>query len=243
MKAIRNDIFGKLGYSKKIRLNFDELEHLRLLVRNQWLEQLEKFHPKSTELLSEVEMSDYHLFSDNFDHQNMWPKKNRILPINNVNKIRSMPFMKILSEEFGEFVISNEENIEREEIYWRLVRPNSKSDVGPLHTDAMFWNLGHGSMPHDCKRVKVWIGLFCEKGKSGFCYSPGSHLKNISFTSIEKDGIFKPIIEPSTLSGLEIIPFDADPGGVIVFNDDLVHGGFVGGTKTRVSLEFTMFIK
>lgn len=243
VSLIKNDVFGELGYSTKIRLSSEELEVLRQLVKCQWLEQLKKIYPTSDELMSQVEMSNYHLYSDNFDHQNMWPKKNRILPIESVEKIRSLPFMKTLSDELGDFMISNEENVEREEIYWRLVRPKSPTDVGPLHTDAMFWNLGHGTTPSDCKRIKVWIALFCEKGKSGFCYSPGSHLKDIGFTSIKKNGILKPIIEPLILEKLEVVPFDTEPGGVIVFNDDLVHGGLVGGTKTRVSLEFTMFVK
>jgi hypothetical protein len=154
-----------------------------------------------------------------------------------------MSFVKILEKEFGEFLISNEEGLEKEEIYWRLVRPGVSSDIGPLHSDAMFWNLGHGNTPESYKRVKIWIALYCEKGRSGFRFSPGSHAKKVDYIGEDRGGILKPKINDKILSTLTMARFDTDPGGAIIFHDDLVHGGLAGGEKTRVSIEFTIMYK
>ena len=42
---------------------------------------------------------------------------------------------------------------------------------------------------------------------------------------------------------LNVEIFNSQPGEAIVFNDQLLHGGVVGQSKTRVSLEFTIFVK
>jgi hypothetical protein len=52
----------------------------------------------------------------------------------------------------------------------------------------------------------------------------------------------KPQIDEDENS-LDAIIFDSKPGDAIVFHDRLLHGGAVGGSSTRVSLEFTMFVK
>ena len=42
---------------------------------------------------------------------------------------------------------------------------------------------------------------------------------------------------------LNMQEFICDPGGFILFNDNLLHGGFPTHDKTRVSLEFTLLVK
>jgi len=44
-------------------------------------------------------------------------------------------------------------------------------------------------------------------------------------------------------SDLDLRLFESEPGQAIVFHDRLLHGGAPGGTLTRVSMEFTMFVK
>ena len=42
---------------------------------------------------------------------------------------------------FGKFSISDENKLGYGELVWRLVRPNKKDDVGPIHCDKWFWDL------------------------------------------------------------------------------------------------------
>jgi len=91
------------------------------------------------------------------------------------------------------------------------------------------------------KRIKVWIAIYCERGKGGFRFVRGSHLKEWPYRGEVRDGIMKPEFDvPATALDLEI--FESDPGSGIIFHDKLLHGGIVGGCKTRVSIEFTMFV-
>ena len=89
-------------------------------------------------------MDRYHEKSDLLDHHAIWPKEARILSLENVKEIRQMSFFEELESDFGTFEISDENDVGREEIYWRIVRPNEGQDMGPLHADAWFWELGHG---------------------------------------------------------------------------------------------------
>jgi hypothetical protein len=147
-----------------------------------------------------------------------------------------------LKKIFGNFIISNEEGIELEEIYWRLVRPNKKEDVGPLHADSWFWDLGHGKSDSNTIRIKLWMPLYSEPGLNGFRYVSNSHLMNIKYVGEKRNGILKPkIIDDENNFKIEV--FDGKPGEAIIFNDKLLHGGMVGGSKTRVSIEFTILIK
>ena len=185
----------------------------------------------------------YHEASHLIDHGSVWPKKVRILPQNAVSEIRKMSFVNKLEDYFGSFEISDEDNVGREEIYWRLVRPNEKNDVGPLHADSWFWGLGHGTTPNNMVRVKVWIGIYVEPGLNGFVYVPESHLKNWPYHAVLKDGFKKPKIDVDEGS-LNPLLFKSKPGDTIIFHDKLLHGGALGkGNRTRVSLEFTMFVK
>ena len=150
--------------------------------------------------------------------------------------------LRTLEDEFGYFEISDEDNVGHEEMYWRLVRPNSPTDVGPLHADAWFWDLGHGVTPSGYKRVKVWIAIYCTPGKDGFKFVPGSHKRQWPYDGELRDGMTKPKIGISEKE-LDVVIFNSKPGEAIVFNDQLLHGGAVGKNETRVSLEFTMFVK
>ena len=240
---IKQKLTGPSGFSVDLSLEKKELANLRQLIHDQWLEQIKTIYPEFVNRFEELGMERYHEASNLLDHGSIWPKKVRILPQNAVSEIRKMSFINQLEDYFGQFEISDEENVGREEIYWRLVRPNEKNDVGPLHADAWFWDLGHGTVPNNKVRVKVWIGIYVEPGLSGFIYVPESHLKDWPYRSVLKDGFNKPLIDVSEGS-LNPVFFKGEPGDVIIFHDKLLHGGAIGkGENTRVSLEFTMFVK
>jgi hypothetical protein len=148
------------GYFVGLRFQPDELARIRKLIRNQWLQRIAQLSPEALTQFEAIELPRYHELSHLLDHGSVWPKAQRILGSAAVEEIRSMSVMRQLEAQFGRFEISDEENIGHEEIYWRLVRPDGPTDVGPMHADAWFWNLGHGSTPEGCRRVKVGFVLY-----------------------------------------------------------------------------------
>jgi len=182
----------------------------------------------------------YHKFCSAVDHKKLWPKEERCLNKDHIKIFRRFDFIKILNDTFGTFQITDEDEIGREEIYWRLVRPDCEDDVGPLHADSWFWELNN-SKEKDSKRFKIWIPIFCEENETGFMYASGSHKRKWHYDSVLKDGKFKPIPK---INENEIIvsKFMGKPGDIILFNDKLIHGGYSTSNKTRVSLEFTLNI-
>jgi hypothetical protein len=233
---------GSDGFFTELRFTSDELEMVRALIKSQWLSRISESGAGCSQIFENLEMSRYHEQCHLLDHKNMWPKSKRILGSEAVQVIRQTSIFKTLESEFGIFEISGEDGIEKEEIYWRLVRPNNLTDVGPIHADEWFWALGHGTTPAGHQRVKVWISIYSEMGQNGFKYVAGSHRKKWRYHGVLKDGLMKPQIdEDESALGAEI--FMSQPGQAIVFHDKLLHGGAPGGSATRVSLEFTMFVK
>ena len=151
--------------------------------------------------------------------------------------------MRRLEQAFGPFNISGESEVEKEEIYWRLVRPGAAQDVGPVHADRWFWDLGNGVTPPGVERVKIWIAVVTQPGRNGLQVVPGSHMRDYRWHGEERDGIRKPVFdEDQEQIGLELLEFV--PGQAIVFNDSLLHAGAVNqGSTTRVSVEFTLFTR
>lgn len=240
VKDIINEVYGELGYSTS-RLSDNDFSKLRDFVNNHYSEILTSVAKiKDNEILHH-EMDEYHNYSNNIEHEKIWSKRNRILKKQVVHEILELDLFKEIKNEIGEVTISDEENIGYPEIYWRLVRPLPHNDVGPIHADAWFWELGHGETPPTYERIKFWFSLYNEIGANGFCYVPSSHLENYEYESEFRNGFVKPTFDAQKYN-LNIQTFNSMPGDFIIFNDKLLHGGKVGGIKTRVSMEFTLFV-
>jgi len=228
------------GYFFK-KIAEDDLLVLRSLIQTQYISRLGNLGLAADKLTSSS-ICAYHLNSHLLNHEETWPKHERLLSRESVKLIRNCNFIASLSKDFGEFQISDEEKLDRENIYWRLVRPGVATDVGPMHADAWFWELSDSKIPTNMARVKVWIAIHCEKGQSGFRFVEKSHLSKFPYKGEFRDGKLKPQIEIDERK-LKIKLFESEPGDAIIFHDRLLHGGALGGTETRVSLEFTMLVK
>ncbi len=240
---IKTALEMECGYLTGLHFRPDELAQIRALITTSWLQNIGNVaSPETVKQFESVGINHYHELCHLLDHGSMWPKVRRILGPDAVAEIRQMSLIRVLEEEFGYFEISDEDNVGHEEIYWRLVRPNSPTDIGPLHADAWFWDLGHGTTPPGCQRVKVWIAIYCDPGQDGFRFVPGSHKREYPYHGEYKHGTAKPQIDISD-DKLDIVIFNSQPGEAIVFHDRLLHGGVLGRANTRVSLEFTMFVK
>jgi hypothetical protein len=247
MLGLKEKIFGEAGFSSDLKLAPDELNVFRALIHEHWLDVLSQFHPELSEEAKAKGIEDYHQLAHRLDHATLWSKANRVLPLAAVQKIKALPFFSTLKEEFGDFAISDvvhtTQEQGKEEIYWRLVRPNVNTDIGPLHKDKWFhdaFNDGYGMFSKDSVTVKVWVPIYCEAGKNGLAILPGSHRKTWEYHIEVIDGVPKPRLDEEVTA--DLVPTDA--GNLLIFNENILHGGVVNrGDKTRVSAEITMVLK
>ena len=240
---VRDAVRGPDGYSTALRFQPEDLARVKSLIESQWLECIGRHAPQAVDDFASRGIDRYHECAEQVDHGSIWPKSSRILPAAAVAEIRAMPFFDRLREQFGKIVVSDEEEVGWEELYWRLVRPGQPGDIGPLHADAWFWELGHGATPPGTERVKVWIAIVTEPELSGLRVVPGSHLREWRYHGEHRHGFVKPVIDEDEKDlNPQLVPMN--PGDAIVFHDRLLHGGALNqGQLTRVSLEFTMFVK
>lgn len=224
--GILDKIKGTEGFAfEREFLSNDELEFIRQLIKFQYVDRLNQAGPRY-----------YHA------HSLLWPKRERILSEAASRLIQSMTCFGKLKKEFGELsVTAEEELIPAGEMYWRLVRPNMLSDIGPLHADRWFWDAADQRIPDGRARVKVWLPIWTEPGLNGLELILGSHRMNLKYEVEMRDGKKKPVIVPGQHINPVLIP--AAPGDAIIFHDELVHGGARNiGELTRVSMEFTILI-
>jgi hypothetical protein len=166
-------------------------------------------------------------------------KPGRILP-----KDIAKQFLKHLEEDGfintknGDFV-TDEEDLGYENIYWRLVRKNSSSDVGPVHADKWFWELGRTFFPESHTRVKVWMPLLQDDNNPSLKILPGSQNEDYSYGfTLDPYGKKKPTFKDVDIE-LAMIAAPVRVGEAIVFHDSLLHGGRTTSSD-RVSVEFTI---
>lgn len=200
-----------------------EVDRLRQLIYWQWVNVINNATGE-VEPFGSMRMDEYHLESWRLNHGKLWNKNARILPADAAQEILAMETFKTL----GDIEVTDEEEVGHPEFIFRLVRPGL--DVGHMHADAWFWKVLGRTTPR--KRARLWISVYCEPGQQGIRYVPGSHLKEWKWSECHE--------KPSLLEECNPIKFESPPGGAILFHDKLVHGGFTGGTRTRVSLECTV---
>ena len=196
-------------------------------------------------LTSKKDLINYHSIPIAINHSEFWSKRKRILGKSSISKIMGMNFICKLKENLGDFKISNEEGIQSAEIYWRLVRPNNQEDIGPIHADRWFWDgMSNSKVVLENKkyqRLKLWMPLYSETGISGLKVVKGSHLKEFGHRIYRVNGRVK--LETKFHDALELEVLKLNPGQVVIFHDNLLHGGSFGKNQTRVSLEFTILEK
>jgi len=245
-------IFSKRGFSKKLKLSLKELKELRDLVSNQYHNVISENNPELVESAKKLGIENYHKISSKLEHTKIWPKKNRCLPQESCDKIKCLPFWSLLKEEFGPFmsgrvVYEKEVEWDRDEMYWRIVRPNESSDVGTLHADSWWHNtmkVRERTFPKGAHALKVWIPLYVEAGKNGLLISPESHKKSWDYQGVEIENTYKPRLSKEVEESTEVELLYTEPGEVVIFNQDLVHVGALNkGDTTRLSLEITMILE
>ena len=249
--SIKDKIFKSPGYATDLKLSPEELDVFRRAIDAQWLSAIASEYPQHVETFKKHGLAEYHKFAHLVNHGKLWAKEHRLLPQEDVERISALPFMGALRQAFGEFSVSDvvygNTIVEgRQEVYWRIVRPEEPGDVGPIHADKWFHNVlgsGYGMFPPGVQTVKIWIPIYCEPGKNGLIVVPESHTREWRYEYVDKGGYQKPEIREDidTLGGV-LVP--TDPGTLLMFNERLLHGGALNkGSMTRVSTEITMVFK
>lgn len=245
---LKRKIYEAPGYSKDVKLSSEELEVFRSAITEQWLGVIGAQHPELVPQFAEAGIQNYHTLSHLISHEKMWPKENRCLPLHSCERIKDLPFLRTLRNELGEFKLAdvfygNTHEAGREEIYWRLVRPDAVTDVGSLHADKWFHDvmgMDDTAFPPGSTTVKIWIPIFSVPGKNGLLIVPNSHLREWRYHGVPGRGGMKPHIDEDVDNiGAELML--TDPGNMLIFNEGTLHGGAVNrGGETRVSVEITM---
>lgn len=239
------DEISKNGYAIIDLLKKDEFEKLTDIIYDEFSKAL-----FACNIENPIKVKDhlkiYHEFPIDINHGEFWTKKKRIINAQNLNQILKMDFINNLKKIFGDFKITNEEEIQSEEIYWRLVRPKTESDIGPIHADKWFWD-GMQKYKFTKKnlkyeRVKLWIPLYTELGISGLKIAPKSHMQEFKHEIKYIDGRIK-IKEHIDKDKLDFLVLKLKVGEAVAFHDNLLHGGSFGENETRLSLEFTILKK
>jgi hypothetical protein len=232
------------GYIVIDLMDLSELDQLSEIVFDEFSRAL-KVENILNPIKSKMDLINYHNFNLGINHGDFWPKSKRIIGKLNLIKVIKMPFMQNLKNILGDFKISNEEGIQNEEIYWRIVRPNNREDIGPIHADKWFWDaMDNSSISNEnirYERLKLWMPLYSEVGVSGLKVVKKSHLNEYDHSVKKVNGRVK--FEAKSEDNYDLEVLEIDPGQAVIFHDNLLHGGSVGIRETRVSLEFTILKK
>lgn len=236
--SIPHQINDGRGYCPDYRLANGELKTVRNWITSQYLDRIAELDEKVLAEAERLGIQNYHKLETCFDHATAWPKIKRILSPRLVENLRTMKFFQAIESQFGPVEVSDEE------LNWRLVRPGVDDDIGPVHQDKWFWDLGYGTLPPGYERFKIWIAIYTESGCNGLCVKSESHRKGDWTFHVEiNDGMRKPVAdEAQDPSNLELL--DLEPGQIVMFHDELLHGGVPNhGAFCRVSLELTIFYR
>ncbi len=222
------------GFSLDV-LTADELAMVRETITSQYLDQLGAVDPELRTSAARVGIDNYHTQPIPFEHGSFWSKEKRVLGESTLRVFAEMGFFRRIR------ALLPSANIYPDDLMWRIVRPGAPDDVGPVHADKWFWDVGNGSLPDGTSRFKIWIAVFTEPGLNGLSVKSHSQMSDRWKHHFEfKHGTMKPVLDetPEELE-MEILPLK--PGEMVFFHDALLHGGVLNrGTGCRVSVELTV---
>jgi len=227
------------------RLTKNDLNVFQEVVKTQFINVLTNYD--KTHINSDLSIDKYHetKIAKSKIHDEIWTLSNRHISKELVSKLMSTRFFIALSEQLDWFEILDGTNIGHPDISFRICRPIPFLDGAPLHRDSWFFHPKNSlSMPtkhFKIKRVKVWISLHNDKN-TGLRYVKGSHTQKYDYSYEKRNGFFKGNFDESRYK-LKIDKLIGECGTFVVFNDELLHGGFSTKKNTRISAEFTLAVR
>lgn len=237
---------GKDGYAIVDFIDEEGLASLRDLVSSKFMSVISLKYPDFVSEFEDLSLDKYHSKSSLIDHSNTWHKAMRTFDRSLIERFAELSWAKNFKNIYGDFEILGAEEIGFPDVYMRLVRPNEPSDVGPIHADRWFTELGNHKISSDHSLLKVWVPIYSQADRDGLIGISNNEIKgkSINYTAIMKDGYIKPQIDEEIIKTLSFKRLIAPPGKAICFSYDFLHGGSINiGTNSRVSIEFTLILK
>ena len=241
-----DEINEGIGFSRLPAINNEITSYILNEVNNQVIEKLKQLCPKYQIYM--IEDSIFESF-ENIE-SSIWPKlftkEQRVLN-------------KSAVELIGEYLKKYLSNLLRREIIFgdylglgypnfslRVVRPNFISDVGPLHADQWFIDMGLQPLTKSIQNYqlcKLWLPIQSDPKLCNLLVIPNSHKqKNIyKYKIIKTQSGNKPAIA-NDIDQNQLVMIDNPPGSPLIFNMSLIHGGSLNkSNRCRVSMEFEFY--
>jgi hypothetical protein len=218
----------------------NELGRIRDLISAQLVKNAHTLSARIADAVADLPIDQYHHAVTDEEHARLLSKRNRILSAEAVADMKQMSVFDYLRRAFGPCYLSDEENIGREQICFRIARPNRRSDIGFVHRDAWFWDHLGFPVPAGTARAKMWMPVCIAPGTAGLLLTPGSHRFANGYRVREIEGklAFAPQNDPAASA---LRAYLGEPGDPILFNYALLHvGSLTLGKTCRVSIEMTL---
>jgi hypothetical protein len=231
---------GATGMARCPACTTSELDHIRDLIKTHLIGNARVLSARTASAIAELPIDQYHRAVTDEEHAQLLSKRNRILSAEAVADIKQMSMFDYLRRAFGAFYLSDEENIGREQICFRVALPNRRSDVGFVHRDAWFWDHLGFPVPPGTARTKLWMPVCLSPGTAALLLAPGSHQSENGYRVERIDGKLA-FMPRADLGAGGLHAYMGRPGDPILFNYDLLHVGAVTqGDTCRVSIEITL---
>lgn len=237
MKLI--DQIKSFGFVKADMINREEQKLL--------LEIIEAIHGENLKTIGEKPQSIFDTLNPEI-HKILGQKKYRLFSRDDIATIKNTQFFKLLKEKLNKRGISRiavngkfSDNVEDEEVYFRMVRPFFLNDVGVPHADS-WYHITYGEKSKQfSESFKIWIPIFPESGTAGLSIARKPNISIGKYKTFKKNGIDMPTIADEDLHQIKLQPMTMKGGELLIFPPDTMHCGMVNyGDKNRVSIEITL---
>jgi hypothetical protein len=233
------DQVKSFGYAKVDIINIEEQELL--------LGMIENMHSANLKSLGEKSKSIFESLNPEI-HKILGQKKYRLFSRDDIATIKNTQFFKLLKEKLSKRRISRiavngkfSDNVEDEEVYFRMVRPFFLNDVGVPHADSWYHIIYGEESKIFSESFKIWIPIFPESGTAGLSIAKKPNISIGKYKTFKKNGIDTPTIADENLHQIKLQPMTMKGGELLIFPPDTMHCGMVNyGDKNRVSIEITL---
>ena len=220
-----------------------EIATINALIQEKICTSIRNVSPDMARELDQAGLEDYHQIVSADVHQQCLSKMGRILDADAVAEISQTALFDYFRDELGEFFLSDEEQIGRPQICFRIVRPNEPRDTGTLHRDTWFWEHFNFTRPKGYGRIKCWTQVSGDPDMSGLLLVPQSHLRNVGYRTEMVDGKLG-FVQEFPIDESQLKRYVGKLGEPVIFNHDTLHVGALNkGSRSRVSFEFTIVFK
>ena len=135
-KNIKEIIDNKKGYLVEKINNEDEFNNIKNLIVEIYQKEIQQY-TKNQKIINYIE--NYHLIKlDEKTHKKIWTREKRRAPKKLLKILMKTDFYSRIKKEFGKLKFSDMVEKGKPDVFWRLVRPREKNDVGPIHADSWF---------------------------------------------------------------------------------------------------------